>query len=76
MKERAFGMEEGKDYVLGYMCGTDWQYELGKAAGGNVVYASPEDCVKRRKCSERCGIVEVKVYFSRWVKEQDMGEEV
>lgn len=60
--------------VLGYMCGVDWQHEIGMAAGGNVIYASPEDCADRRGCTEECGIVEVKVSFSKWVKEQRLGE--
>ncbi len=64
------GTEEGTDYVLGYMCGVDWQHEIGMASGGNTVYASPEDCAKRRKCTDQCGIVEVRVYFNKWVKEQ------
>lgn len=67
----ADGAEEGKRYVLGYMCGVDWQHEIGMAAGGNSVYASPEDCAKNEKCTDACGLVEVKVRFSRWVKPQD-----
>lgn len=66
----ADGAEDGKNYVLGYMCGVDWQHEIGMAAGGNVIYASPEDCAQCRGCSEKCGIVEVKVRFSKWVKQQ------
>lgn len=69
---RAFGQEPGKSYVLGYMCGVDWECELGMASGGNTVYPSGEDCEKRRKCTEQCGIVEVKVYFSKWIKEQNL----
>lgn len=68
----ADGAEEGKSHVLGYMCGVDWQHEIGMAAGGNVIYASTEDCAKNRKCTGECGMVEVKVQFSRWVKEQNL----
>ena len=47
--------------VVGYMCATDWYYELGYATGGNRVYASIEDLKSDRPCVEECGIVEVEV---------------
>lgn len=45
----------------GFMCKTDFDFELGEAAGGNVVYAAVEDLVNRRGCTNQCGIVEVEV---------------
>jgi hypothetical protein len=45
----------------GYMCRTDWNWELGEARGGTEVYASVEDCKRSRKCVENCGIVKVKI---------------
>lgn len=70
------GMEDGKNYVLGYMCGVDWEHEIGMASGGNTIYASPEDCARCRRCTTECGIVEVRVYLNKWVVEQNLwGEE-
>ncbi|MDP5216742.1 hypothetical protein Q5Y75_05885 [Ruegeria sp. 2205SS24-7] len=54
--------------VTGYMCATDWEFELGEAAGGNIVYASVADAKEHRKCLDGCGIVEVKVTFSRVIE--------
>ena len=61
------GSEEGHDHVIGYMCLTDFECELGLASGGNTVHPSVEDLQKRRACVSGCGIVEVKVLFSRVV---------
>ena len=60
--------EEGKDYVLGYMCLIDFECELGGAADGNHIYPSVEECREGRKCTEQCGIVEVKVEATRIVQ--------
>jgi hypothetical protein len=57
--------------VVGFMCQTDWEHELGAAVGGNVVYPSAEDLKKHRKCVKQCGIVKVKVYFAESVQAQD-----
>lgn len=53
----------------GFMCKTDFLYELGNAAGGETVYASVEDLKARRPCTEGCGIVEVEVRLVRVVEE-------
>ena len=44
-----------------YMCKTDFDFELGLAAGGNQVYSSIEDLKRCRPCVEGCGIVKVEV---------------
>ena len=62
------GAENGEDFVLGYMCLTDFECELGMASGGNTVHPSIEDLKKRRTCVSSCGIVEVKVSFSRIIE--------
>lgn len=53
----------------GFMCKTDFLYELGNAVGGETVYASVEDLKARRPCAEGCGIVEVEVRLVRVVEE-------
>lgn len=55
--------------VVGYMCLVDFQWELGAAIGGNVVYPSIEDCQAQRKCVAECGIVEVEVRFRKVVQQ-------
>lgn len=45
----------------GYMCKTDFDYELGEASGGVEVYRTEEDLMKHRECWEECGIVKVKI---------------
>ena len=44
-----------------YMCKTDYECELGMAAGGNKVYASIEDLKACKPCVAECGIVAVRV---------------
>lgn len=45
----------------GYMCQVDWNWELGEARGGTEIYASIEDCKRKRECVKNCGIVKVKI---------------
>lgn len=50
---------------VGYMCTIDFECELGRAKGGNVIYPSIEDLKANHDCWEECGIVEVEVAL-RW----------
>ena len=52
-----------------YMCKTDFEFELGYAAGGNIVYSSVEDLKYCRPCVECCGIVAVKIEYAYTVEE-------
>jgi len=45
----------------GYMCQTDWDWEIGEALGGTEVYCSVEDLRRERRCVESCGVVKVRV---------------
>jgi hypothetical protein len=53
--------------VLGYMCAIDWECEIGTADGGNKVHPSVESLKAAHTCWEDCGIVEVRVSFSKLV---------
>jgi hypothetical protein len=53
---------------IGYMCQTDFEHELGYAAGGSRVHPSVEDIKHTRRCVGGCGIVEVEVRFRRVVE--------
>ena len=63
-------MKKIKKYA--YMCGVDWQHELGEAMGGNVLYPSVDDLKQCMKCWESCGIVKVSVSIEKWEEEQDL----
>ena len=58
--------------IEGFMCGIDFQHELGEASGGNVVYPSLKDAETNLPCHKSCGVVKVKVELVEWVKEQDL----
>jgi hypothetical protein len=51
-----------------YICATDYEHELGEAAGGAPLYASVADLKASRKCVAECGIVAVRVEFLRMVE--------
>lgn len=51
----------GLSEIIGYMCKTDFDYELGNASGGNRVFPSIEDAKEYLKCWHGCGIVSVSV---------------
>ena len=57
--------------VIGYMCLTDFECELGAAAGGNHVFASAEDARRNRVCVDSCGIVEVEVRFRKIIQKSN-----
>jgi hypothetical protein len=46
---------------IGYMDKVDFEFKLGEALGGNMVFPSIKDLKEHRKCSDECGIVEVEV---------------
>ncbi len=56
---------ESEEGTIGYMCAIDFEHELGLAMGGNVVYPSVENLKLNHSCWHECGIVEVKVIFSK-----------
>jgi len=60
--------------VIGYMCKTDYEVELGGRSGGNVVYPSISDLKEHRKCVEECGIVKVAVSLVEVVQEENYDE--
>jgi len=68
MQARNFYADED-GVTIGYMDMTDFEFELGMAQSGNVVYPSVEDVLRHRKCASECGIVEVEVKFRRVVME-------
>jgi len=59
-----------------YMCGVDWQYELGKAADGTILYPSVNSLKKYRSCWKECGIVEITINVSqlKWIEPQDFSK--
>lgn len=60
-------MAEDDGSVIGYMCATDWECELGAASGGNTIFPTLEDARKLLSCAESCGIVEVEVRYRKLV---------
>lgn len=65
-----------REGTVGYMCMIDFEDELYRAAGGNIVYPSIEDLKENHDCWESCGIVEVRVEYVRTVVEQDLNKDL
>lgn len=61
-------LEKEARSVKGFMCGVDWDFEIGHAADGNRVYPSISALKKYSKCWTECGIYEVEVRFKRTVR--------
>jgi len=55
---------------VGYMCKVDYDWELGEALGGSVVYPSIKDLQRKEKAHDHCGIVKVKVTLEEVVKKE------
>lgn len=47
--------------IIGYMCLTDFECELGGASDGNHVYPSLSSLLADRRCAIECGVAEVEV---------------
>ena len=62
--------------VLGYMCGVDYQWELGEC--DSTIYASVESLKEKQRCWESCGIVKLStepmygILQIEWVEPQDL----
>jgi hypothetical protein len=56
-----------------YICGVDWQHELGEASDGTRVYPSLEAIQHHRTCVKQCGVVRVTavVQEAEWVMPQN-----
>lgn len=57
-----------------YLCGVDFQHELGEACGGTKLYPSVEDLKENQSCWKSCGIIEIEVSETeyKWIEEQDL----
>ena len=55
-----------------YVCGVEYQHELGETSV--VAYTSAQSLKKHKKCWKGCGIVELKVHARRWVEKQDLSK--
>lgn len=56
-----FNEEPDGSGVVGFMCLTDFECEVGAAVGGNKVFPSIDDLRRCRPCADSCGIAEVRV---------------
>jgi hypothetical protein len=63
-------MEQKPRY--GYMCKTDFDFEVGEASNGVSVYKSKEDCLANLPCVTECGIVKVKITFEKNILKSNM----
>lgn len=57
--------------IIGYMCTTDYECELGLNLHGNKIYPSVESLKEHKSCWEECGIVEVKVVYSKTICDEN-----
>lgn len=60
-----------KDVRKIFVCGVDWQHEIGHASDVKM-YASEDDLKRKRTCWESCGIVQLEVRIVKWTHPQDL----
>lgn len=73
-----FYEEKDGSGVVGFMCLTDFECEVGGADGGNRVFPSVDDLKRYKPCVKACGIVEVRVVGVRIIepaKDYDLSED-
>lgn len=66
-------MAKNKDIRIGYVCGVDFQHELGEA-NDVVIYSSIEALKTNRSCWTSCGIVKLEISVKSWVEKQNLSE--
>lgn len=57
--------------VIGYMCKTDFECEMGGALGGNTIYPDIDDLKRHASCVAECGIVKVKTFAVEVIQESN-----
>lgn len=67
MKKKEDTCEE-KITVVGYMCKTAWDYDIGNATEV-CIYSSIDALRKKCRCADSCGIVEVEVKLNKVVQD-------
>lgn len=69
------GMKTDEVVKAGYVCGVDWQHELGEPGligPACKVYNSIEELQAGESCTAECGAVEVEIRLKRWVIPQGL----
>ena len=57
----------------GYMCGINWQHEVGEGnARGVTIFRSVKELKEDHSCWKECGIVRVKISLDKWIEDQDL----
>jgi hypothetical protein len=69
---RSFVPDTERRVVTAYMCGVDWECEIGQHCHGVEIYRSIEDLRANKTCTHECGIVEVEVTIKKTVQPQDI----
>ena len=67
-QEQRDSKKNKEEMTIAYMCGVDWDYELGESSDGTKVYPDIECLKADRGCNEKCGVVEVEVKLKRIVE--------
>ena len=58
-----------------YVCGVDWQHEIGEC-NDVTLYSSIKALKKARSCWPQCGIVELEIKVKKWVEPQDFSKTI
>src|SRR3954464_14478193 len=62
--------------VIGYMDKVEFDYELGRARGGNRIFASVHDLMVTKPCVRECGIVRVSVGLKEVISQTDFSASI
>lgn len=65
-------MKRKKVSKKSYVCGVDWQHEIGEGPNDIKLYSSLEVLKKERTCWKECGIVELEISVKKWVEPQNL----
>ena len=60
-----------EDTKFGYMCKTEFDWEIGETTGAYGIYATVEELKDKCKCVKSCGIIKVAISFVEVIKQED-----
>jgi hypothetical protein len=59
------GVKEGSEKKTGYMCKTDYYFELGSSGDATQIFSTYEGLKQNKKCWSECGVVEIEIAIKR-----------
>jgi len=62
------GVKDGSEKKKGFMCKTDYYFELGSSTDASQIFSTYESLKQHKKCHNGCGVVEVELLIKKHIE--------